>query len=189
MPFTDSDRRLLDRCLNREPGGWEQFVDRFVGVLVHVIRHTSHAHSWELTQDDMEDLCSEVFITLLKNDMAVLRHFKGRSSLPSYLTVVARRIVVKASVQRRRSAAMGHVRASVSALHAGSGDSAAMSAEEVRTLLGRLSAPEAAVVRMYHLEGKSYHEISAVLGIAENSIGPTLHRARDKMRGSVSNAS
>lgn len=188
MPFIETDRRLLDRCLNREPGGWEEFVDRFISVFVHVIRHTGHAHSWDLTSADVEDLCSEVFVTLLKNDMAVLRHFKGRCSLATYLAVVARRIVVKASTQRRKSAAMGHVRASASALHPG-GESIAMNAEEVRTLLDRLSPPEAAVVRMFHLEGKTYQEISAALGIAENSIGPTLHRARDKMRSaSVSNA-
>jgi RNA polymerase sigma-70 factor (ECF subfamily) len=35
---------------------------------------------------------------------------------------------------------------------------------------------------MYHLEGKSYREISQALGLPENSIGPTLHRAREKLR-------
>jgi RNA polymerase sigma-70 factor, ECF subfamily len=37
-------------------------------------------------------------------------------------------------------------------------------------------------VQMYHLEGKSYHEISLVVGMPENSIGPILSRARSKMR-------
>jgi len=37
-------------------------------------------------------------------------------------------------------------------------------------------------VRLYHLEGKSYREISSEVGIAENSVGPTLFRAREKMR-------
>jgi RNA polymerase sigma-70 factor (ECF subfamily) len=35
---------------------------------------------------------------------------------------------------------------------------------------------------MYHLEGKSYQEISRLVGIPENSVGPTLSRAREKMR-------
>jgi RNA polymerase sigma-70 factor (ECF subfamily) len=45
-----------------------------------------------------------------------------------------------------------------------------------------LPREEAEVVRLYHLEGKSYHEISAHVGIPENSIGPTLSRARARMR-------
>ena len=55
--------------------------------------------------------------------------------------------------------------------------------EEVQKLLLRLDPQEANVVRMYHLEGKTYKEISQEVGLQENSIGPLLSRARDKMRG------
>ena len=54
--------------------------------------------------------------------------------------------------------------------------------EEVERLLGGLQGTEAQVVRMYHLEGKSYREISAAVGMPENSIGPILSRARNKIR-------
>ena len=43
---------------------------------------------------------------------------------------------------------------------------------------------EAMVVKLFHLEGRSYREISSGLGIPENSIGPTLSRAREKLRQS-----
>jgi RNA polymerase sigma-70 factor (ECF subfamily) len=46
----------------------------------------------------------------------------------------------------------------------------------------RLDQRDAQIVRMYHLEGKSYREISSTMGIAENSIGPALSRARTQMR-------
>jgi RNA polymerase sigma-70 factor (ECF subfamily) len=54
--------------------------------------------------------------------------------------------------------------------------------EEVEQLISQLATPEAEVVRMYHLEGKTYREISQSVGMAENTIGPTLSRARAKMR-------
>ena len=53
---------------------------------------------------------------------------------------------------------------------------------QVERLLGGLPETEARVVRMYHLEGQSYQQISSALGMAENSIGPILSRAREKMR-------
>ncbi len=49
-------------------------------------------------------------------------------------------------------------------------------------MLGGLQGTEALVVRMFHLEGKSYQEISTMVGMPENSIGPILSRARDKLR-------
>ena len=54
--------------------------------------------------------------------------------------------------------------------------------EEVARLLGGLQGTEAEVVRMFHLEGKGYHEISDTVGMPENSIGPILSRARNKIR-------
>ena len=54
--------------------------------------------------------------------------------------------------------------------------------EEVGRLLGQLHGSEATVVRMYHLEGKTYQEISRSVGMPENSVGPMLSRARAKLR-------
>ena len=56
------------------------------------------------------------------------------------------------------------------------------SQEEVERLLMELEGQERDIVRLYHLEGKSYHEISDELGIGKNTIGPILSRARQKMR-------
>ena len=54
--------------------------------------------------------------------------------------------------------------------------------DEVERLLRTLHGREADVIRMYHLEGKTYQEISTSVGMPENSIGPTLSRARAKLR-------
>ncbi len=184
MPLVETDRQILNRCLEREPGAWEDFVDRFLGVFIHVIGHSAYARSVKVTQADIEDLCSEIYVTLLKNEFAVLRHFKGRSSLASYLVVVARRIVVKSLVKRKQLAAMGHVDAHQAALSVGGADHVQRLAdsEEVKMMLSQLPASEANIVRLYHMEGKSYREISSDLGIPENSVGPTLHRARERMK-------
>jgi RNA polymerase sigma-70 factor (ECF subfamily) len=186
VALTELDRNLVQHCLHHTPGAWQDFVDRFIGLFVHVIRHTAHARSVVLGADDIDDLCSEVFMTLLKDDFSVLRNFRGESSLATYLTVVARRIVVHEIVRRRRSEALGHVD-----VHQATMDAAASTrsdieriedAEEVEIMLRGLSAQDAAVVRQFHLEGKSYREISGSLGIPENTIGPTLTRARSRLR-------
>lgn len=186
MALTEIDRTLLKRCLSEEPGAWKDFVDRFIGLFVHVVNHTAHARSVPLSPDDVEDLSAEVFVTLLSNNYAALRAFRGKSSLATYLTVIARRIVVKEITQRKLSEAMGHVPvhgSSLDAARVGVTESQRIeNREEVARLLSDLPPREADVIRQFHLEGKSYREISASLGIPENSIGPTLNRARERMR-------
>ena len=116
MSLTEIDRNLLSRCLERESGAWKDFVDRFIGLFIHVINHTAHARSVKVSSDDVDDLCAEVFVTILADDMAVLRRFRGKCSLATYLTVVARRIVVREVARRRMAEAMGHVSAHQSSL-------------------------------------------------------------------------
>lgn len=263
MALSEIDRNLLERCLSQKPKAWEDFVDRYMGLVLHVINHSAQCRSLRLTNEDREDLASEVFLGIIRDDFAVLRHFRGDSSLATYLTVVTRRIVVVQLLKRKSPASLAEVAqqsnggthngngsgihaAHQNGGHAGSGQASGLSgignsaihrggvvlgsgsavgsstaagnvrggveyasgihsqgsgihsetnfaqnsvaidrvdnADEIARLLGELEGTEAEIVRLYHLEGKSYQEISSAVGMPENSIGPTLSRARQKMR-------
>jgi RNA polymerase sigma-70 factor (ECF subfamily) len=190
VALSDIDRNLLERCIARKPRAWEDFVDRFMGLVLHVIDHTARSRSVQISPEDREDLCAQVFLEIIKDDFAVLRHFRRQSSLATYLTVVSRRVVVHAMVQRRQAErhAAQQAQAAAAGQHAAAnqaeGDVARDFADrdEIERLLQELDATEADAVRMYHLEGKSYQEIGSAVGISENSVGPLLSRAREKMR-------
>tara|TARA_Y100000588_G_scaffold282779_2_gene300026 strand:+ start:5011 stop:5583 length:573 start_codon:yes stop_codon:yes gene_type:complete len=186
LALTEVDRSLLERCLDHHPGAWRDFVDRFIGLFVHVINHTAHARSVRLSTDDVDDLCAEVFLALLADDFAALRRFRAKCSLATYLAVISRRVVVREMARRRKAEALGHVSAHQAALdQAGSQpvhERRIDDADEVEAMLSGLDERDAGVVRLFHLEGRSYSEISQALGLAENSIGPTLARARGRLK-------
>jgi RNA polymerase sigma-70 factor (ECF subfamily) len=191
VALTPHDRDLLRRCLHHEPGAWNDFVDRFLGLVYHVIRHTSDLRSFTLNEQDAEDIAAAILLQIVDDDYAVLRQFRGKSSLATYLTVIARRTCVH---EMARRAAAGQVkRASVHPLLDDvEGDEPPpgkpMEAlEEVAQLLKKLPEKERAVVRLYFLEGRTYEEISRELDLPMNSIGPILSRARKKMREGVGN--
>lgn len=179
MALSDIDRNLLERCLARKPRAWEDFVDRFTGLVIHVVNHTARCRSLMLSSADREDLTAEVLLAIVRDDFAVLRHFRGKSSLATYLTVVARRVVVRKLVDTRTATPLG----SADVAADGSANEQRMTdREEVEALMEHLDDSEAAVVRMYHLEGKTYQEISRTTGMPTNSVGPMLTRARAKLR-------
>jgi RNA polymerase sigma-70 factor (ECF subfamily) len=186
VALTNLDRDLLRRCLAHQPGAWNDFIDRFLGLIYHVIHHTSHLRSMPLRAEDTEDLAAEVLLQIVAHDYAVLRQFRGNSSLATYLTVISRRICVQELA--RRSAA----RDVQPAEDRGGGgidleaeDHKAKgleSLEEVEKLLSRLPGRDREVVRLHYLEGRTYEEISTELNIPVNSIGPILSRARKRLR-------
>ena len=182
MALSEIDRNLLNRCLENKPGAWEDFVDRFMGLVVHVVNHSAQARSIRLAAADRDDLCADVFLAILKDDFAILRHFRAQSSLATYLAVIARRVVVRHLLKRKSMASLADVPADQQASGDVGVESRISDHDEVERLIGRLDEKEAQVVRLYHLEGRSYQEISSTTGMPENSVGPMLSRAREKMR-------
>ncbi len=188
MALLEIDRKLLHRCLERKPNAWEDFVDRFLGLVLHVIRHTSKSRSIRLSKQDEEDLAADFFLAIVRDDFALLRRFRGESSLATYLTVVARRVVVRDLLKRHSTSPLSGnspPAEEVSGSRSSSPEQRVSDHEELERLMQGLSGPEADVVRMYHLEGKTYREISSEVGMPENTIGPTLSRAREKMRQAI----
>lgn len=193
MPLSAADRSLLQRCLTHDAGAWREFVDRFLGLIYHVIQSTTQLRSSPLSPEDVEDLAAEILLQIVAKDFAVLRRFQGRSSLAAYLTVIARRACIhelarKAGVSATpppptKPAGLKPAARSNHNVEQPAPENAELeNMEEVQRLLGRLPPRDRQVVRMFYIEGKTYDEISEELGISRNTIGPILTRARDQLR-------
>jgi RNA polymerase sigma-70 factor (ECF subfamily) len=181
------DRELIRRCLHHEPGAWNDFVDRFLGLVYHVVQHTADLRSFPLRPEDKEDLAAQVLLQIVENDYAALKQFRGKSSLAAYLTVIARRTCVQ-QLARRAAAHEAQQRLAAQAEEPEEPPrpkAGLETLEEVGKLLKKLPSRERTVVRLFYLEGRPYEEISRQLGIPVNSVGAILSRARKKLRGEV----
>jgi RNA polymerase sigma-70 factor (ECF subfamily) len=191
VALTKPDRALLERCLEHRAGAWNEFVDRFLGLIYHVIHHTAHLRSMPIRPEDIEDLAAEVMLRIVANDYAVLRQFRGDSSLSTYLTVIARRICIEELTRRGavpREVAIkadGHHGAAAEPEEPPKTEYGLETLEEVNRLLSKLPSKEREIVRLFYLEGRSYEEISSQLDVPVNTIGPILSRARKKLRKGV----
>ena len=196
--LSDLDRDLLARCLSGTPGAWDTFVDRYLPLISHVVNSTAKSRLGGLPDEVRDDLVADIMLGLVDQDYAVLRRFRGQSSLGTYLVVVSRRIAVRKLAKMRRvsksttrlDANGAPLTTRVDAAHPAlsSADGVSPEAwhienvEEVHHLLANMPNEEATAIRMFHLENRSYSDIGIHFGISENSVGPLLSRARDRMR-------
>jgi RNA polymerase sigma-70 factor (ECF subfamily) len=183
---TPYDRELLKRCLNKEAGAWNDFVDRYLSLIYHVINYTAYLRSVRLGPEDVEDIAAEILLQLVEDKFKILRQFRGEASLATYLTVVTRRLCVRELIRRKKrqeALARGDV---VIPPNEVDDDPAAQKGlerlEEVEYLLKRLKGREREIVRLYYLEGRTYEEISIETDVPVNTIGVVLSRAREKLR-------
>ena len=185
MGLSEFDRDLLDKCLKVQPGSWEHFTDRFAGLMMGVVTHVANSRDIRTTIMDREDVVSKVFESLIEDDFKILRHFKGTSSLYTYLTVVCRRIAVRQLIKldrkqrKERNAAPTEVEAS---------PPVDINRADFEELLRSLDEVSAELVRLRYVHELPYLEIAKRLDIPENSIGPMLSRARASIRESIANS-
>lgn len=185
MALLPVDKDLLQRCLGKQPGAWNDFVDRFLALIYHVVQYTAHLRSARLDPADVEDIAAEILLQIVADDYKVLRQFRGNANLATYLTVIARRISVHEL--NRRQTGRDLVRKTDGRPTEVADDNVAAqkgieSLEEVEKLLRKLSGQEREVVRLFYLEGRTYEEISTELELPVNTIGAMLSRARARLR-------
>jgi len=185
VPLTEVDNDLLRRCLNRERGAWNDFVDRFLGLVYHVTHFTAFHRSVPLQPEDVEDVAADVMLAIVADDYPVLRQFRGQSSLATYLTVITRRVCVQALVKRAVQPDKQTRDGQLEKAEKPGREKAMENKEEVVRLLKRLPSRERRVVRLRYLEGRSYEEIATKLDLPVNSIGPLLSRAKKLLRASA----
>jgi RNA polymerase sigma-70 factor (ECF subfamily) len=136
----------------------------------------------QVTSEDVEDITSEVFVEILKDDFAFLRGYRGESKLSTYLcTLVHRKAVQEFNKRVRYLNGNNGVVGSDSYSQGSTSD--VVENTILREAISRLAMPERAMIGMFYFEGRSYKEISESLGLAINSIGPMLGRARLKLKG------
>ena len=183
MPLTRQDQKLIADCLNGEPLAWKRFVERTIAIVYSVVRHTTHMGQVRLGDADIEDIAADVLARFVANDFRILRAFRGKSSLPTYVAVIARRATLEVLRSRRRSRSRSAASAPPDPSVVDDDPGYRLeTAEEVDRLLGRLTGADADLVRSFYLESKSYRQISRDLGIPRNSVGPRLARLRRRLR-------
>jgi len=85
------DSALLERCIsgNDEPA-WDQFVRRYSRLIWSSIHKTFRASAFSYQPEDVEDIYSTLFLSLVEDDFRKLRLFRSRNacSLSTWLAVV-----------------------------------------------------------------------------------------------------
>lgn len=188
MTSRQDELHLIQRLVARDRGAWCQFVQSFQGLVFARVRRTALECNRQLAQVEAEDICADVFMRLVANDYASLRRFEGRSSLATWLSVIARRVCLRHLQKPRvRQIDTGDAQETIADRAADTDDAlAGIIAREdtarLHKMLDELSAADQQVLRWYYLDELGYREISQRLQISTNTVGPKIHRAQQRLK-------
>lgn len=133
LALSDLDRGLIDACLSGDPIAWKNLCDRFAGLILDVVTDSMSLVKQPLNYDQTppgqtiarqslpdanqptissknaqtESLVEDFFRSLRSNQFQLLRDFRQKSSLASYLAITARRHTLLALANQQRSKSHG----------------------------------------------------------------------------------
>jgi len=182
---------LVGRLVVGDSAAWEELVTLQVRLVRSSIRMTLHGYGQVADVALTDDLTAEVFSALLTNDCACLRAYQGRSSLATYLRVIAVRVTIRhlRQIDGRRNSPIS---ADLEDYRGPSPEQRAITNEQkqqLEHLIQQLPQRQREIISLYYFHGLTYHQISQRLNMPMGSIGPTLQRAEQWLRESLENPS
>ncbi len=167
----------LRACLNGDKRAWDAFVDRWSGVIYASVLGTLGSRAGDAASSDIEDVAQNVFVRLVKDNYRLLSTYdETRSSLSTWLTLVARSVTIDCCRKRRLPTVPLDSRS----------DGATTELTEQKQLpqipMHLLTSRQRLVLRMLFDEGMSVAEAAGIIRVNQQTIRSTKHKALSRLR-------
>jgi len=184
-----AESELLARCLRGDAEAWDELFDRHYAAAGRFIFQLGY----DFTREDVEEICQEVFLTVIRN----LHTFKGHSQFQTWLFRIASN-KARDYRQRQQAAKRGGGRATVS-LHNDDSengftldpasplpapDLALINSESIALVgqaLEQLGGPCQEIIELRYFADLSYEEIAASLSLNPKTVSSRLSKCLDKL--------
>lgn len=167
-----SDGELITLALAGEGDAFGELVGRYERAVYHLAYRTLH------DVEDAKDACQEAWVKAYR----ALASFRPEAKFSTWIFTICYRVCCDRLAKRKRFS--GDEVPDVADPAAGP-ERLYEAAEEARRLRSAIDAlPERyrVVVTLFHLQGKQYEEIAAVLGLPLGTVKTHLFRAKDLLR-------
>lgn len=188
-----AEAELIARCRRGEPDAWDELFDRHYAAAGRFVFQLAP----EFTREDVEEICQETFLSVIKN----LGSFKDHSAFQTWLFRIAAN---KARDFRDKQLAAkrggGQPAISLEAgdpetgltidppSHEAGPDAQLLSAERAATLreaLDALGDPCREIIELRYFGERSYEDISVELNLNPKTVSSRLSKCLDKLEGLV----
>ncbi|MCK3685686.1 RNA polymerase sigma factor [Maribellus sp. YY47] len=175
------DSQLVQQVLNGNSNAFRFLVSKYQRLVVHVVGRIVQQ------QDEVEDICQEVFIKVFKT----LNKFRNESKLSTWIATIAYNTAI---THLRKKSRRGELSYSEEPKLIGmeadpAPNQKAVETEEIKRhllkLIETLPVHYRTVLTLYHLEEFSYREIVEITGMPEGTIKSYLNRARMMLKGKI----
>lgn len=188
------DLEFVQRCVQGDRQSWREFVDKYSRLIYNYIHSVSRAKGSSLTQENLNDIFQEIFLSLVANNFNKLKSFKAKngSSLASWL----RQVSINAAIDHMRKIKPALISideendsdAGIKDTLADGGDlvSNRLLREEklvhLKDCIGKLDTQDKYFLELYINKGVSLEELRQIMKVSRGSVDMRKSRIVDRLR-------
>lgn len=170
------NRELINKASKGDLRAFEALVKRYENLVYYVTR------SLIKKQEDVDDICQEVFIKVFKK----LSSFKFQSKLSTWIARITYNTSINFLKKNKDEYQTGYLEEAENIYYTGEDPGQIMERRDVSAFLDKLIAqlPEQyrTVITLYHLKEFSYQEIETITGMPEGTVKNYLFRGRKMLK-------
>lgn len=183
--FNDT-RKLVERCIERDRKAWEQFIERFSGLLYYSAAERLKRNGLLFGRQDLQDIVQGVLLELWEKGR--LQEVRDRSKISAWLSIVAQTRALNHMVRKKERLLSEDESFRLDNLKVEPQDS------EKECLLSALEAcvrelepREKIILKMSVFYKKTHREIADFMGLPLNTVSTIIARKKSELREKLKN--
>ena len=173
--------KLISRCLKKDKKAWDLFVQKYSKLIYWAIRKRSTASNFELSQDDIDCIFQEVFLSILEGDK--LRQLKDSKAITGWLAIIAFNKTI--DFMRRRIRENERLIPDTSILSSSNFKQELFHRDllnVISNIIDTLPSKEKIIISLNLLKGRTHKEIAGIISMPVNTVSTTIARTKSKLK-------
>lgn len=183
--FRDT-RRLVERCIEKEEKAWEEFVERFSGLLYFSARERLRRSSFAFGHKDLEDIVQGIFLEMWEKGR--LEGVRKREKITAWLSVVAQTRALNYMRQKKDRLLRQEELCKIDEIKvdstSGIDEDKVVKLEEA---IEGFSAREKIILKLNMIHGRKHREIARFMDIPINTVSTIIARKKRMLKEKMKN--
>lgn len=178
----NDERKLVQRCIAGNAEAWDEFVDRFSGLIYWAIKRKLNKYDCTYLMSEVEDIYQRIFTSMWEKKSLI--SVGERGNISPWIVVLASNFTI--DFIRKKRTEENLLRHNL--------ESEIRSRDEEETILLRedkrlldeaiklLNEKERAYLELNYIAGKKHKEIAEIFNTSINSVSTIIARAKNKIK-------
>ncbi len=177
----DDTHSLIERCIKREEKAWEEFINRFSGLVYYSARERLKRDGFRFNEQDVQDIVQNVFVDIWEKSK--LAEVRERNKIQAWLSIVGQTRALNFMRKKKERLLNEEELFNVENIVSDKGAEYRVELiDELEMAVEKFPPREKIVLKLNIIHGKTHKEIAEFMNMSINTVSTIISRRKELLR-------